>query len=109
MGFQNYKPGIALGAGLKPSGDAKFPLLQSCDVLVGEDGERLDQRLEKLEGLPKPKGVKTEAEMNAILANATEKDIGTIYKFTGESTLTYEKNTLYMLTGNVPDGDGVSY
>ena len=57
--------------------------------------------------LPTP--IDSEAKMNSILANATEADIGTIYKFTGESTLTYEKNALYMLTGEVLDGDGVSH
>lgn len=109
MSLTNYNPGIELGAGLKPAGTGTFPLMQAHDVLVGENDERLDMKLSKLEGYPRPEEVKTEAKMNEILANATELDIGTIYKYTGETTATYEKDAFYVITGGVLDGDGVSY
>jgi hypothetical protein len=109
MSLTKYYPGIELFAGLKPSGDAKFPLMQACDILVDNDGKRLDTKLYELEGYPRPKVVETEAEMNKILANATEIDIGTIYKYTGNTTDTYEQGALYVITGEVLDGDEVSY
>ena len=109
MGLTQYNPGIELIAGLKPSGNRTFPLMQACDILVGEDDERLDVKLSKLEGYPRPTDISTEAEINEILAKATEMDIGTIYRYTGETTATYEKDALYVITGGVLDGDGVSY
>ena len=57
--------------------------------------------------LPKP--VSTEAEMNEILSNATESSIGTIYRYEGNTTNTYEKGALYIISDEIPDGDGVSY
>ncbi len=107
MGFKEFNHGIELIAGLKPFGD--FPLIESCDILVGEENERLDKRLKKLGSVTKPKPISTEAEMNSILAKATEMDIGTIYKYTGTTTATYENGALYVITGGVLDGDGVSY
>lgn len=109
MSLTEYNPGIELVAGLKPSGNRKFPLMQACDILVGEGDERLDVKLSKLEGYPRPEEIKTEAEMNSILAKATEMDIGTIYKYTGTTTATYENGAFYVITGGVLDGDEVSY
>jgi hypothetical protein len=115
MGFAKYEGGIELGAGLKPFGDGKFPLMQSCDIMVEESGKRLDTELvelRKLSGqgsLPKPKEISTEAEMNSILANATGADIGTIYKYVGTTTDTYENGALYIITHEIPDGDEVSH
>ena len=115
MGLTNYNPGIKLGAGLTPAGSGNFPLMQACDILVGDDNKRLDaellelRRLSGSEGLPLPKEVSTEAEMNDILASATADDIGSIYKYTGVTTNTYEHGALYILSGDIPDGDEVSY
>ena len=43
---------------------------------------------------PLPIEVSTEAEMNALLATA---DVGSIYKYTGENTDTYENGALYIV------------
>ena len=40
MGFDSYKGSIKLGAGLTPSG-AGYPLVQSCDIQVDEEGKTL--------------------------------------------------------------------
>lgn len=47
--------------------------------------------------LGRPIEVPTSEEMDAILANATEKDVGTYYLYTGETTDTYENNALYII------------
>ena len=117
MGIEGYNPGIKLGAGLTPAGGGKFALIQACDILVGEHDKRLDTELEELRGLagggvdgpPLPKEISTEAEMNTILAKATETSIGAVYKFTGETTDIYEKNALYVITHEIPDGDEERY
>lgn len=46
---------------------------------------------------PLPIEVKTEAEMTAILATATEEDIGAVYKYIGPSTNTYTRGVLYII------------
>lgn len=43
MGFSSYRGGFGIAAGLKPDGDSGFPLMESCDIQVDEDGQRLDQ------------------------------------------------------------------
>ena len=40
MGFENYKGSIKLGAGLTPAADG-YPLMQSCDIQVDEQGTTL--------------------------------------------------------------------
>ena len=112
MSINNYNPGIELSSGLKPAGSNKFPLMQACDILVGENNERLDTKLEQLakgERVPRPQELPTEAEMNSILINATEADIGTIYKYVGTTTDTYENEALYIITYEIPNGDEVSH
>lgn len=39
--------------------------------------------------------VKTEAEMDAILANATDDTVGTFYMFIGATTSKYENGAVY--------------
>lgn len=39
MGFNSYRGGLEVGAGFTPIAD--FPLMQSCDIQVGEDGKTL--------------------------------------------------------------------
>lgn len=46
----------------------------------------------------KPVEVATSAGMDEILANATEEDVGTCYKYTGETGASYENNALYVIT-----------
>lgn len=46
MGFSSYRGGFKVGAGFKPDGDSGFPLIESCDIQVGEDGQRLDDWIE---------------------------------------------------------------
>lgn len=111
-----YNPGIELGAGLTPSGGAKFPLMQSGDILDVKNNKRLDALLDELRelatsgagsGVPIP--VSSATEMDDILASATEDDVGTIYKYTGTTTDTYEQGALYIIANEISDGDEVSY
>ncbi len=53
--------------------------------------------------------INSATEMEDILASATGDKIGTIYKFTGTSTDTYEQGALYIIANEAPDGDGVIY
>ena len=47
MGFNEYKGSIKLGAGLTPAGDG-YPLIQTCDILAGDNDLRLDEFLKNL-------------------------------------------------------------
>lgn len=117
MGFDSYKGSVKLGSGLTPQGGANFPLMQSCDILVDEHNKRLDTLLGELRelamnggpasGIPIP--VSSATEMDDILASATGDSVGTIYKYTGTSTDTYENGALYIISDEIPDGDGVIY
>ena len=109
MGFDSYKGSVKLGSGLTPQGGAKFPLMQSCDIMVDNEGKRLDKKLEELTKTTVPIEVSTETEMNAILASATEICVGAIYKYIGTTTSTYEHGALYVISGEIPDGDEVKY
>ena len=115
MGFEKYQGSVKLGSGLTPQGGASFPLMQSCDIMVDNDGKRLDaelidlRKLAEAEAPSRPQEVETEAEMNEILANATEASIGTIYKYTGNTCDLYEQGALYILSDEIPDGDDVRY
>lgn len=42
--------------------------------------------------------VGTASEMDALLAKATDADLGKVYYYTGVSTETYEQGALYMIT-----------
>ena len=48
MGFGSYRGGFKVGAGFKPDGDSGFPLIESCDIQVTEEGMRLDEYLANL-------------------------------------------------------------
>lgn len=117
MGIKDYTPSIELGAGLTPAGNRTFALMQACDILVGEHDKRLDTELEELrelsggggDGPPLPKEISTEAEMNTILAKATEASIGAVYKYTGGPSDTYEYGALYIIAHEIPDGDEVGH
>lgn len=45
MGFTSFNKNSKVAAGFKPDGDSEFPLIESCDIQVTEDGKRLDQCL----------------------------------------------------------------
>lgn len=115
MSIENFNPRIELVSGVKPAGNRKFALMQACDILIDEHDKRLDTELGELrklaeaERFPLPKEISTEAEMNSILANATESSIGAVYKFTGDKSDIYEKDALYVITHEAPDGDEVRY
>lgn len=121
MGFNSYRGSVKLGSGLTPSGGASFPLMQTCDILAEENadgtpGRRLDALLDELRelatsgvGSGRPIEIISEAGMNAILNSATANNIGMVYKYTGETTDTYENGMLYIITDELPDGDEVSY
>lgn len=47
MGFESYKGSIQMAAGMKPAAEG-YPLMQSCDIQVDEEGTRLDAFLAKL-------------------------------------------------------------
>lgn len=109
MGFENYHGSVKLGSGLTPQGGASFALMQSCDIMVDNNGKRLDKKLDELTKTAVPIPISTEAEMNAILKSATEVSIGAIYRYTGTTTDTYENGALYVIASDISNGDGVSY
>lgn len=71
MGFKSYKGSLVLGAGLTPSAEG-YPLMQSCDIQVAEDGTRLDALINRI-----PKIVAlTQAKYDALVAaGMIEKDV----------------------------------
>ena len=46
---------------------------------------------------PLPIPTETEAEMTALLTNATSESVGAVYKYTGNTTDTYEHGALYII------------
>lgn len=118
MSYENYNPGIKLGAGLAPSGNGTFPLMHAKDIQADANKRRLDVVLDELRQMVENGGsgsggqpieVSTEAGMNAILTSATEVSIGAIYRYTGPTTSTYENGALYVIASEIPNGDEVSY
>lgn len=69
MGFDSYKGSIKLGAGLTPSG-AGYPLMQSCDIQVDEEGKTLQEYIE-------------EQENSSDLPEVTNEDEGKILQVVG--------------------------
>lgn len=94
MGFNSYKGGFRMGAGFTPSGSG-YPLMQSCDIQVSEDGKRLDTLLAEMTG--KPIVIETAEAMDTILATATKDSVGAVYKYTGNTTDTYTQGALYII------------
>lgn len=116
MGIEGYTGSIRMTAGMIPESDG-YPLVQACDILAEKD-KRLDVLLTEIKNLALSGGgsisgapipIETEAEMNDILASATEDKVGTIYKYTGTSTDTYEQGALYIIAEAIPDGDEVGH
>lgn len=50
-----------------------------------------------VEATSTPVEISTETEMNAVLANATGVSIGSVYKYVGPTTETYENGALYII------------
>lgn len=71
MGFESYKGSIQMAAGMKPAAEG-YPLMQSCDIQVAEDGTRLDAFLNRI---PKIVAI-TQAGYDALVAaGMIEKDV----------------------------------
>lgn len=90
--MENYKGTIDLISGLRPKNGKDFPLMQAHDIMVAEDGTRLD---EKLAGAPAIdlSAFETEGVIVETLANGTTKT----------TTFEFDEN------GNpvkITDGDG---
>lgn len=47
--LNSYKGTIEVNSGFKPKNDNTFPLMEAHDVVVGENDERLDDRLNNIE------------------------------------------------------------
>lgn len=111
MSTKRYNPTTELTSGMKPAGSG-YALMHASHIVCGENNEVLDWKLEQIakgEGVPRPKEISSEAEMNAILASATIESVGEIYKYTGNTTDTYEQGALYVIAYEIPDGDKEVY
>lgn len=88
MGFKSYSGTARLGAGLIPAAEG-YPLMQSCDIQVAEDGTRLDEALNMIvtEFATIQKLVPiTQADYKALVdAGTTEKD--TVYLIIDEDSV----------------------
>lgn len=57
----------------------------------------------------RPEEVSSEERMSKILAEASSYDIGTVYKYTGNTCDLYDCGAYYILTSDMLDGDNVRY
>lgn len=99
MSFESYNGSIKLAAGLTPAGSG-YPLMQSCDIQVDKNGNRLDTMLKQIItrlNSSIPIEVSSEEAMTALLTNATAASVGAIYKYTGSTTSTYTRGELYII------------
>lgn len=71
MGFKSYKGSLVLGAGLTPSAEG-YPLMQSCDIQVAEDGTRLDALINRI---PKIVALTQANYDDLVAAGMIEKDV----------------------------------
>lgn len=120
--IEGYTPGIRLIGGLAPSGSDEFPLIEAHDILVEGPNKRLDERLSELSAgagsvdinkvvdlvlsklpadSPLPHEILTETEMTAILTNATQENVGAVYRYIGPTTSKYENGQLYILDEDI--------
>ena len=60
--------------------------LQATNATLGEILEAVNDLPDAVQRFSLPIEVKTEKEMKSILKNATKNDIGSVYKYTGETT-----------------------
>ena len=71
--------------------------LQAINTELEEILDAVNDLPDAIPRSPLPIEVRTEAEMTAILTNATSADIGAIYKYIGGTTLTYTNGELYII------------
>ncbi len=71
--------------------------LQANNAELKELLSMVDELPEGESRSPMPIEVSTEAAMSAILASATSKDVGAIYKYTGKKSATYKYGALYII------------
>ena len=115
--FESFAEAQAAAAKAKEVGSTEAVYHYGMKLLVNQDGVYTWYQISTNNTLisdgagasPLPREVSSEAEMNAILYNATESSIGTIYKYVGETTSTYEYGALYILSEEILDGNGVTY
>lgn len=92
MGFNSYEGSIKLMAGLTPSGEG-YPLVQSCDIQVAENGTTLAEYIAS--GITEGVGI---SEIKKTSTNGLE-DTYTI-------TLTDGNTYTFTVTNGVQGGDG---
>lgn len=115
--FESLEDAKKAAASAKPVGDTSTIYHYGMKVLVHENGGYTWYQISKnnvliaeaTNDVPRPRSVPTAAEMDAILANATVADVGTIYRYVGNATTPYEYGVLYELTSKELDGDEVGY
>ena len=111
-----YEQALEAAEGAEEVGSTNTKYYYGMKLLVKEGEDFIWYQISKNKTLIKeaeapsrPQVVESEAEMNEILSNATETSIGTVYKYVGPTTNTYEQGALYILSGEIPDGDNVRY
>lgn len=70
--LENYRGSLEISAGLKPMGD--FPVAEAHDILVDEDGKRLDEKLESV--IPITRKINNKSLSEDI--NLSASDVGAI-------------------------------
>lgn len=95
MGFNSYEGSIKLMAGLTPSGKG-YPLVQSCDIQVAEDGTTLAEYIAS--------GI-TEGE-DGVGISSIEKTSTNGLVDTYTITLTNGDTATFTVTNGVQGGDG---
>lgn len=80
---------------IKPKNNGNFPIVEAKDITVDKNGTRLDDKLKSA-----IYAVKTADEMDEILTNATENDVGDFYMYIGETTDKYENGIVYKIETN---------
>ena len=115
--FESYADALSAAQSAKEVGSKETVYHYGMKLLVYENDTYTWYQITKDNTLvvdgttvsPRPQVVESEAKMNEILSNATEASIGTVYKYEGELSNTYEQGALYILSGEIPDGDNVRY
>lgn len=77
--------------------EAIVALKEKGATFTADNSDYLTDAINQIE-VGKPIEVSTAKEMDAILANATADDVGTLYLYTGETTDTYENGAIYGVT-----------
>lgn len=113
----SYEGGLSVGAPFFRNSSEDFAIMQSYDIQAGPNDKRLSTVLQELQdaisggvvSTGKPIEVSTSEDMDKYLSSATADRVGTVYKYTGNTTGTYEHGAIYIISEAVLDGDGVKY